>query len=98
MKEIKTIPLFQANIGDLMEAMREVLNLFTDNTKDGLSKCRCSDRKFAYGIKGLAQILGCSTATAQRIKSTGRLDKAISQDGRIIVVDVELALELMKQK
>ena len=49
-----------------------------------------------YGISGLAAILGCSRPTAQRIKSTGKLDSAISQTGRTIVVDVDKALELIR--
>ena len=53
-------------------------------------------KTYVYGIKGLAAILGCSRPTAQRIKSTGKLDSAISQTGRTIVVDVDKALELIR--
>ena len=53
-------------------------------------------KTYVYGINGLAAILGCSRPTAQRIKSTGKLDSAISQTGRTIVVDVEKALELIR--
>ena len=49
-----------------------------------------------YGLKGLAELLHCSIATANRIKQEGCLDKAISQVGRKIVIDADLALELMK--
>ena len=35
--------------------------------------------------------------TANRIKQSGRIDKAISQAGRMIAVDAELALQLMKK-
>ena len=52
------------------------------------------DRKLAYGIKGIAETFGCSIPTANRIKKSGIIDKAISQVGRKIVLDVELALEL----
>ena len=53
-------------------------------------------KTYVYGINGLAAILGCSRPTAQRIKSTGKLDSAISQTGRTIVVDVDKALELIR--
>ena len=53
-----------------------------------------SDRKLAYGIKGIAETFGCSIPTANRIKKSGVIDKAISQVGRKIVLDVDLALEL----
>ncbi len=41
---------------------------------------------------------GCSRPTASRIKKSGRINAAIRQIGRKIVVDVELALSLAGQK
>ena len=40
----------------------------------------------------------CSMTTANRIKSSGKIDEAISQSGRMIAVDVDLALKLFKEK
>lgn len=57
-----------------------------------------SDKRMAYGISGIAQLFNCSLATANRIKSSGKIDKAISQYGRKIVVDADLAIELMKKQ
>lgn len=53
------------------------------------------ERKFAYGIRGIADTFGCSIPTANRIKKSGAINKAISQIGRKIIVDVNLALELV---
>ena len=39
-------------------------------------------------------MFGCSLPTANRIKQSGKIDKAITQIGRKIIVDAELALEL----
>lgn len=50
--------------------------------------------KKATGISGLADVFGCSVTTAQRIKASGKIDRAITQTGRTIVIDAELALEL----
>ena len=47
-------------------------------------------------VYGLSQLLGCSISTAARIKKSGVLDPAIHQTGKIIVVDADLALDLMK--
>lgn len=44
------------------------------------------------GIKGIAQIYHCSIPTAQRIKNSGKIDAAITQVGRTIVVDTRAAL------
>ena len=62
--------------------------------KKGSATAPSHDRKLAYGIKGIADTFGCSIPTANRIKKSGVIDKAISQVGRKIVLDVELALEL----
>ena len=51
-----------------------------------------------YGILGIAKLFGCSLPTANRIKKSGKIDKAITQIGRKIIVDVELALELAGKK
>ena len=55
-------------------------------------------KKYVYGIKGIAQLFGCSIPTAHRIKKSGKISKAITQIGRKIIVDAELALELAGKK
>ena len=47
---------------------------------------------------GLAKLFGCSLPTANRIKKSGKIDRAITQIGRKIIVDAELALELAGKK
>ena len=54
-------------------------------------------RQLAYGIKGIAETFGCSVPTANRIKKSGIIDAAISQIGRKIVIDAELALKLANE-
>ena len=67
---------------------------FLSERKESASSVPTPDRKLAYGIKGIAETFGCSIPTANRIKKSGIIDKAITQIGRKIVVDVELALQL----
>lgn len=55
------------------------------------------ERNFVYGIRGLANLLNCSISTANRIKKRGIIDDAIIQQGRTIMVDVDKALELLKE-
>lgn len=52
---------------------------------------------YVYGIIGLANVLGCSRNTAQRIKSSGVIDKAITQIGRVIAIDVKKAMQLIQE-
>jgi len=55
-------------------------------------------KKYVYGIHGISQLFGCSIPTAHRIKKGGKIDKAVTQIGRKIIVDAELALELAGRK
>ncbi|MEG1401015.1 DUF3853 family protein [Bacteroides sp.] len=55
-------------------------------------------KRHVYGIVGIAKLFGCSLPTANRIKKSGKIDKAITQIGRKIIVDAELALELAGRK
>lgn len=53
-------------------------------------------KHLVYGLQGLCDLLGCSTSTAARIKKSGVIDAAISQNGKIIVIDADLALDLIR--
>jgi len=66
--------------------------LFAPNPDEGVK----IKKHYVYGLQGLCDLLGCSTATASRIKKSGIIDAAISQVGKIIVVDADLALDLIK--
>lgn len=72
--------------------------LFLQQTAVDNSPAVSSGKKYVYGIIGIAQLFGCSMPTAQRIKKSGKIDKAITQIGRKIIVDAELALELAGHK
>jgi len=48
----------------------------------------------AHGIQGLADVLGCSVSQAKRVKASGLLQPAISQLGRVMVIDVDKALDI----
>ena len=53
-------------------------------------------KKHVYGIHGIAQLFGCSMPTAHRIKKSGKIDRAITQIGRKIIVDADLAPEILR--
>ena len=52
------------------------------------------ERHFVYRLSGLARLFGCSLSTANRIKQSGKIDRANTQVGRKIIVDADLVLEL----
>lgn len=53
-----------------------------------------TEKKYEYGLKGLAKILGCSLSKASEVKSSGILKDAIIQNGNIIIVEKDKALQL----
>lgn len=55
-------------------------------------------KHYVYGLQGICDLLGCSTATAARIKKSGVIDAAIAQVNNTIVVDADLAIDLLKAK
>ena len=60
-----------------------------------LQKNKVQEKKYEYGLKGLAKTLGCSRSKAAELKSSGILDDAIIQNGHLIIIDKEKAMELM---
>ena len=49
------------------------------------------------GILGIANLFDCSRSTANRLKKSKKIDAAITQIGRKIIVDAELALKLIDE-
>lgn len=82
-------PLWQLTGGEFLELMEQIPTVTVDNTP--------KEKRLVYGIAGIAQIFNCSMTTANRIKASGKIDRAISQCGRMITIDADLALELMKK-
>lgn len=93
--DILSMPLFQATISDLLEGLKAEMQE-SNNEEVKMAKASLGNKRLIYGMSGLASFLGCSISTAQRIKRSGVLDDAIVQHGRIIIVDADIALELMK--
>lgn len=58
---------------------------------------KAKDKWLVYGLKGLAELFGCSKKQAYEIKNSGVIDSSISQYRRTIIVDANLALELMQK-
>lgn len=85
-------PLFQLSTEEFL-----FINKYNQNTPTNLEPKQIS-KKYVYGISGIAALFGCSKPTANRLKKSKKIDGAITQIGRKIIVDAELALELARQK
>ncbi len=89
----KDAPIWTLTVGQFTELM----NSLTPKKEEPDEQVQQID-KYSYGLSGLATLLGCSKTTAWKIKDSGKIDKAIRQVGRKIIVDNEKALELLGRK
>lgn len=85
-----------AMTGEQLVFLLSNLSLLTGDNKDN-QKSEAKPKNLVHGIKGIADIFGCSIPTANRIKKSGIIDNAISQHERTIVVDVDKALQLVAE-
>lgn len=84
-------PLWQMTAAEFLALQKEKEDITTTIVRD-------HSKKYVYGIAGIAQLFGCSIPTANRIKKSGKIKKAITQIGRKIIVDADLAMELAGNK
>lgn len=83
-------PIAMLTVGQLREYLKISTPVVPQPAKE--------EKKYVYGIRGIAGLFNCSIPTANRIKASGRIDGAITQIGRKIIVDAGLALELAGRK
>ena len=86
---------FRWALGDT--ATFPLLQIFWDKKMPLGAAHREAQKNLVCGLDGIKQLFGCSTTTAWRIKSSEWICPAISQVGRKIVVDADLALELANE-
>lgn len=91
--DIKNKPLMMLTVEELMEVLLPAIGIKTDESD---SQGPDKEKKYVYGVAGLAKLLGCSIATAQRRISSGKIDECIIRTGRIIMIDREAVLEILK--
>lgn len=76
-------PLFSLTVKEFLE--------LTSNNPSSQVIDFSEPKKYVYGIGGLADLIGCSLPTAQRIKNSGTI--SFMQAGRKLIFDVEKVLE-----
>ncbi|MEH6658302.1 MAG: DUF3853 family protein [Leeuwenhoekiella marinoflava] len=93
LEALKEKPIFQMTGEEFLFLQRNI-DKEPQEAKETLSDN--VSKKYVYGIRGIAKLIGGSVSSANRLKKSGVIDKAIIQNGRKIIVDSELALELIK--
>ena len=74
--------------------LAEVIDKAVEESLARRKQSESAQPRLVYGIKGIAQVFGVSERQARYIKSSGVISKAIRQQGRTIVTDAALALQL----
>ena len=80
----------ELTVADLMEIIRELQS-------ENKAPSATSPQRFVYGVRGVEDLFGCSHKTAQYIKDHV-ICEAVSQRGRKIVIDADLALKLFNER
>ena len=88
-------PIAMLTVGQLREV------LFPKALLDLIEKQQIIDeeripKRYVHGVVGIKQLFNCSYPTAHKLKET-ILKPAIKQQGRVIVVDANLALKLFSE-
>ena len=83
-------PIAALTVADLRQLIKET-------SAAPLAKDASRPGNFVYGLRGIQQLFGVSHKTAQEYKD-GIIKDAVRQNGRKIVVDADLAIELFNKK
>ena len=97
-EELKTKPIWQMTGEEFLSLQESLFSKEQTNQTAITAPDFTINPKYVYGLNGIAQLLGCSVSTANRIKKSGVIDRATKQIGRKIIVDAEYALELINRK
>lgn len=92
--------LVNATVGDLADALVYSMGIAITHNEDCLDENPAKETKkhFVYGYAGLMQLLGCSRSTAGKIIQSGTIEPAITRTGKLLIIDRDLTLELLKMR
>ncbi len=83
--------IIDLNVGELQQLIASELAKIQVQTNQV-----SQDSGWCRGLQEFADFLGCSLGTANKIKSSGKIDDAVCQYGRMIMINKSRALELIK--
>lgn len=89
--------MFQATVADFWMAGLELGVIKTNQMDEASPKEICSNiPQFVIGVKGLAKFFGASISTVNRWKSSGLLDDAILQCGKVVIFELPKVIEILR--
>lgn len=84
--------LIDLTLGELLDAIEDRVKQVQASAEPAQE-----EKRFVYGLKGFAKLLGCSKTTAARLKATGDYDEAITQIGALLLIDADKVLEIARE-
>lgn len=90
-------PLWHLTVGEFQELIETTINKIIPAEPEQ-PKIGESEDKYCYSIKELADLLKCSITKAQEVKNSGKIDKAIAQFGRKLIINKQMVLDLLNKK
>lgn len=75
----------------------DLKKLFREFQSEKIEEVNTPTGRLVYGLRGIQDLFNCSHKTAQYYKDFV-IQEAVSQNGRKIVVDADLALKLFNER
>lgn len=88
-------PIAMLTVGQLREVLfpKALLDLIE---KQQIIEEERIPKRYVHGVVGIKQLFNCSYPTAHKLKET-ILKPAVKQQGRVIIVDADLAIKLFEE-
>ena len=86
-------PIAMLTVGQLRSVLESSLR---ERTEKPVETDTSATKRYVHGVCGIRQLFNCSYPTAHKLKET-ILKPAVKQQGRVIIVDAELALKLFAE-
>lgn len=96
MKEIQlppgNTPIWQLTIDQFVYLLKSTLSEKPEEEPEKV----CHPKRYVHGVSGIRSLFNCSYPTAHKLKET-IIKPAVSQQGRVIIVDADLAIKLFQE-
>ncbi len=86
-------PIVMLTVGQLKAILNSHRPVDLESEEDNRKH---NSKRFVRGVKGIKELFNCSYPTAHNLKKT-ILKPAVHQQGRLIVVDRDLAIKLFEE-
>ncbi len=87
-------PIWQLTVQQFENLLQNSLSKFTVVIEG--ERTESVEKRYVHGVSGIKSLFNCSYPTAHKLKET-IIKPAVHQQGRVILVDADLALKLFQE-